>query len=453
MNLRYALALLIAGGCGAASTGGGGKPETLSLTVAVSTTGLATGAIIATSGGVSLVTCPNTTCTTQATLSSTVTLSASAGTASMFIGWSGDCAGSDSTCTLSMAQPMSATAHFRRNANYVFITTTTLAVPFGATAAASLAAADNFCNARAAAAGLPGHYVAWLSTSTANAVDRLGNANGWVRTDGQPFANLRSDLVAGKVFYPPVLGEDGSNLDLSVAATGTDGDGTVLPAQTCVDWTQPGGAQAGTGAPGFGSHAWTAEFFNQPCSGPFSLYCFETSLDAVAAPASAAGRIAFVSKATLAPGPGKSRADADAICQAEAQAAGLPPPYTNYLSLLAVNGQAPLGRFTVLSHSLPWMRPDGVAIVAQASDLGVSKPLLAPIDVAADGTYLPGGSTWTGSVGAPSIAAGSTSTCNDWASNAGSGNGGRFEDTINWSDEYRNSLICAEALPVYCLQN
>src|ERR1700734_4365982 len=65
------------------------------------------------------------------------------------------------------------------------------------------AGADTACRNLAHASGLPGTYVAWLGTSTASAVSRLGSARGWVRPDGKPFADRASDLGVGGVFYPP----------------------------------------------------------------------------------------------------------------------------------------------------------------------------------------------------------------------------------------------------------
>src|SRR5262245_55711495 len=43
-----------------------------------------------------------------------------------------------------------------------------------------LAQADDICAARAEEAGLAGTYVAYLSTTSVNAIDRLGSARGWV---------------------------------------------------------------------------------------------------------------------------------------------------------------------------------------------------------------------------------------------------------------------------------
>src|SRR5215510_6780649 len=82
------------------------------------------------------------------------------------------------------------TAALEGAANLVFVTSQhVIAGQLG-----SLAAADAVCNESAANAGLPGVYVAWLSTSATNAIDRLAGARGWVRPDGRPFADTSADI-------------------------------------------------------------------------------------------------------------------------------------------------------------------------------------------------------------------------------------------------------------------
>jgi hypothetical protein len=325
-------------------------------------------------------------------------------------------------------------------------------MPFGATADAAQAAANGHCNSSAAAGNLPGHYVAWLSTSTTNAIEKLGSANGWVRTDGRPFANAQADLAAGRIFYPPRVSENGSEVGIQlVAATGTGREGTVLAGRTCNDWTSTAG-YAGAGWPSGGSQAWTNAASVSPCSGPFVLYCLETSRS-VPVVAAATGRTAFVSTGLFAPGPGRNRASADAMCQSEALAAGLPGPSGNYLALLALDGERPLARFSIDPGLPTWVRPDGVQLVASASQI-VNSTLLAPIDVTAERTYLTyvtGGITWTGSLG-PNLPGDLASTCNNWGSSEGSGHGGDIERTFLWVNEFQSSIDCHGAARVFCFQ-
>jgi hypothetical protein len=91
-------------------------------------------------------------------------------------------------------------------ANLVFVTSQhVIAGQLG-----SLAAADARCNDAAGGAGLPGHYVAWLSTSKTSAIDRLAGARGWVRPDGRPFADTPADIAAGRIWYPASIDENGA---------------------------------------------------------------------------------------------------------------------------------------------------------------------------------------------------------------------------------------------------
>ena len=60
--------------------------------------------------------------------------------------------------------------------NRVFVTSSKKTGDFG-----GLAGGDTECNSLASLAGLPGTYVAWLSTATVNASTRLGSAQGFVR--------------------------------------------------------------------------------------------------------------------------------------------------------------------------------------------------------------------------------------------------------------------------------
>ena len=88
--------------------------------------------------------------------------------------------------------------------------------------------ADAKCNDAATAGGLPGEYRAWLSTAAIYARDRLAGARGWVRRDGSPFADTVDDLVAGKIFNPPLLDEFGNEVRSGIddfVATGTDATG------------------------------------------------------------------------------------------------------------------------------------------------------------------------------------------------------------------------------------
>src|SRR5215211_2458302 len=121
------------------------------------------------------------------------------------------------------------------DANVVFLTSSQVAPG----ALGGLTGADDLCAQMALSGGLDGRYVAWLSTPTEHAIDRLAGARGWVRRDGLPFADTTSDIAAGKIFYPPSLDEAGTETYARVA-TGTDGMGHTLGFMTdCGEWTNP----------------------------------------------------------------------------------------------------------------------------------------------------------------------------------------------------------------------
>ncbi len=112
---------------------------------------------------------------------------------------------------------------------------------------------DKICQA-AAENGIvpPGTYIAWLSTSVKDAIDRLpANTSGYFLPSGRKVADSKSDVVSctdpavpGKVLICPgrVIDEDelGGVGILGAVWTGTHSDGRASAA-TCTDWTDGGG--------------------------------------------------------------------------------------------------------------------------------------------------------------------------------------------------------------------
>jgi hypothetical protein len=76
--------------------------------------------------------------------------------------------------------------------NIAFVTSTTMTGNFG-----GRDAADALCNTLAHDAGHEGNFRAYLSTTSEHALARIASARGWVRTDGQPFADT-PQLLANK---------------------------------------------------------------------------------------------------------------------------------------------------------------------------------------------------------------------------------------------------------------
>lgn len=390
---------LIALAC-ARGTDAPGSPFTVSVSMQFQAGGTAT--VVSDPPGLS---CTQGTCSATFDPSTAVTLTATGG-AARFVRWSGDCAGSGSTCSL--AGHASVRALFV-GANYVF-TTSTYHAPVGLT----LDAADAQCAARAAAAGLPGTYAAWLSTTTADAASRLGTARGWVRTDGLPFADSVAALTgSNEVRYPPLLDELGVPVSRTEVLTGTSASGGLRSGDNCDDWSNPAAVLL-IGEAGEGPGGWTAAAVAACSAGPqYHLYCFGTDSTRPLDVPAAQGRIAFLSGAHAI---GGGIAALDAACAADALAAGLPGTFEAFV---ATSTASAASRFDL--GGAPWVRPDGVSVVAAAAHL-TDRRLLAPIAVRADGTYAPQWSAWTGATSPLAIGTAET-TCSDWTDGSAAGTG------------------------------
>jgi len=400
------------------SSGDGAGTFTIVVTVALHGGGAAT--VMSDPAGLS---CAQGTCEASFAAGTPVTLTATPG-AARFVRWTGACSGAASTCRVGGDATVGVVF---LGANYVF-TTSTLHAPVGLTPID----ADAACAARATAAGLPGTYVAWLSTTTMSAVSRIATARGWVRTDGRPFADSPASLTsASAVLYPAALDELGAPVDRSEVLTGTGPSGALMAGYNCRDWS------SGTGPVQFGDAtagptSWTS-LGNTPCStvANFHLYCFGTDSARPIAVTPAGGRIAFLS-GPVAPGGGV--AAFDAACAAEAAAVGL---RGTFRALVATNTASAASRFDLSGP--PWVRPDGVAVVTAAADL-VTTALLAPIAVRADGTYSLAPPVWTGAI-SPNVTGIAKTNCSDWTDGTASGAGayGHSAATQGPPPNYRTS--------------
>lgn len=340
--------------------------------------------------------------------------------------------------------------------NRVFVTSTLQDGNLG-----GLAGADAICAARAAGAGLPGSYVAWLSTSSVNAISRLGSARGFVRIDGKPFANSAADIVANRVFNPIRLNESGVDVSSGVSPgasnltvfTGTLDDGTVAMGATCNDFTDNSPPTAGLpnarrGEVSGGPVTWTARQ-NSNCSTTRRLYCFQvdhTGADLVPAPT--AGKIAFVSTKTFTPGPAVGIDGADALCAANATSAGL---VGTYKALLATTTASAASRVTLAPL---YVRPDGIPI-ASGSTIAAGGPLDSGIWQRADGSYVPatGDLAYTGAPSPSAVAPTLAASCDDWTSTTSTSahiGADTFADPLWWA--LAQNGTCISQLAVYCLQ-
>lgn len=291
--------------------------------------------------------------------------------------------------------------------NFAFVTSTT----YTAGALGGLEGADTICQDHADAAGLGGMYRAWISLPGEDARDRLGDASGWVRPDGKPLAIDRQQILDGRFFHPPAIDENGTFTTGSVW-TGTIPDGTASSVDEfgfCGGWT----ADEATGFVLVGdlgaSPGWWTAFATQPCTGQGHLVCFgvDQQHDLVVEPVE--GRLAFVSAGFLPSTAGRDAADA--LCQTEAENAG---HAGSFLSLLAVNGEAPAARFD--AGGPPWVRYDGMAIFPEGDAFAVT--LATPFLFDAEGGLSQLAIVWAGSY--DSIVPGDdASSCTNWTATTG----------------------------------
>jgi hypothetical protein len=322
--------------------------------------------------------------------------------------------------------------------NVVFLTSTTYPGTLG-----GLAGADAECAAAASRGGLPGTFVAFLSTVDVHAFDRLAGSRGWVRTDGVAVTDTIASFRAGAMFH----GVDHDESGLPVPAGAVAWTGTVTSGasdETCGNWTSSSGFAVhgvlGGAVPEMFSGSFT---YGSTCADPKALYCFEVGHDVPVEPAAVAGaRVAFLAKSAT---HGAGIAGLDSQCQSEAGMAGLTG---TFLAAVATSGTTIASRFP---GGATWAKPDGTPIVSSASALFDGSAPLSFINQHADGTYAVDGSiVRTG--GLPLAAGTSNDTCNSWTSTSGAtGIGGRriaHGDTM-WS---YSGFTCSFAATTYCLQ-
>jgi hypothetical protein len=294
--------------------------------------------------------------------------------------------------------------------------------------------------------------VAWLSTSSVNARDRLkspvtgATANGWIRPDRRPFAVSLQALLSGQILYPVRLDERGRDLFTGPdsVATGTGFDGVA--GDTAADWTAS--TKCTQGNLFAGPFFWTTGSVSASgnCAN-VRIYCFGTDLDRPVPVGRSQGRLAFVSSGTFSVSGGV--AAADALCQQEAvtyKGNGL--PVGTYLALLSTTSRFAADRFSDLDK--PWVRVDGLPWALDLAHLkqgDALTQLLDPTGASVGTTYV-----WTGS-DRPGVAA--PADCAAWMSNQsgtmvitgrGEQSGPRqFHDASRPCSETQEHL--------YCLQN
>jgi hypothetical protein len=289
--------------------------------------------------------------------------------------------------------------------NYAFVTNTPHMIP----GIHSVNDADTICMTAASAAGRQGTYLAWMSSDSVNAQNRIRVARGWVRTDGKPFANDIEDVVtASKIFYPLRCDEAGGDVVEALSgsstiyvATGTGSDGNVSPNGDCTNLTGTGGIDGGyVDAEGV---AWTSgALFTCPAANE-RLYCFGIDRVATVAPPPPSGPITFVTQSAVTIGSGVSAFDT--ACVNDATGAGLTG---TFVAVVASETESALHHVAPGGVTRPWVRVDGVEVT---SDFITFE---APLNVTATGQHV---SYVTTLSGAPSaMQTGASTSCTSWTS-------------------------------------
>jgi hypothetical protein len=322
------------------------------------------------------------------------------------------------------------------NANVVFVTSTSQPP----SSIGSLDAADVICQGLADGAGLEGTYVAWLSSSTVNARDRVGTARGWVRPDGRPVADRVEDLQQGRMYHPIRIDENGDDLNGAApsVATGTKIDGST-DSDNCGDYSDPN-LFIETGSHGQTTNDFTAGA-EKACSDPFRLYCFGVDRSEPLVVTPAEGRLAFMSLAPLTMAGGIE--EADAICAGEASTAGISGTFKAYM---ATSTASAASRFDL--NGPTWVRIDGIAMADTALDFA-SGNLHAPLNVSATLTYSTG-RAWTGADD-PFVVGSLGSTCQDWTDPLETSTAGRSNSTTSFFKS-SSAIDCVDNNELYCLQ-
>jgi hypothetical protein len=231
-------------------------------------------------------------------------------------------------------------------ANIAFVTS----MPFTALSFGSVAEADKKCEDLGMSIGHAGRYVAWLSSSADPVSLRLGNASGWRRVDGKPFAASKGDLLAGNILYPLRKDELGNDV-IERVMTGTVADGSA--SENCVDLTSGSANEFILLGYSYGDIQQWTNGDEGACDVAYRIYCLQADLNTTVMDTPPAGPRAFLSSKFT---PGGGITAADTVCKNDGIANGLG---TNFKAALATTTASATGRIAVPPS--PWVRVDGVA--------------------------------------------------------------------------------------------
>lgn len=135
------------------------------------------------------------------------------------------------------------------------------------------------CSSLASEAGLPGTYIAWISTEGLDPISGWPNGGPWRRTDGVEIAATSDTFFSGSLEAPLNLDENGLLVTpIPVCGggagvwTGTNSQGEATGID-CESWSSP--PNLGTAGDALSTDgAWTADC-DAPCDMMLPIYCFQ----------------------------------------------------------------------------------------------------------------------------------------------------------------------------------
>ena len=146
-----------------------------------------------------------------------------------------------------------------------------------------LSGADNLCNNRAQTAGLNGTYIAWLSTSTINAKDRIADVIYALPNNlGEPVIKViggKADLSTGDISHQINRTAYGVEFTSNGAIwTGTDEYGNTVANSNCNSWTSSSSGVLGTIGRSYAKDFRWTNSGNASCNDDaYAIYCFQVT--------------------------------------------------------------------------------------------------------------------------------------------------------------------------------
>lgn len=158
-----------------------------------------------------------------------------------------------------------------KTSNKIFITNAAYQGNLG-----GISGANETCFTAARAAGLDGTWMAWVSTSTSNVIDRVRSEGPWTFVGGETVAFQNLAQFATDPTFPIMVNEYGVTLNDGddFVWTGTYQGGTVNSNfSNCSDWTSTSG-EAQYGRAMYNNFHWTQDNHTS-CASSFHLICIE----------------------------------------------------------------------------------------------------------------------------------------------------------------------------------